>query len=232
MKRAVFWIFPILAALAALPAMAQGPDDVLAKMNAVKRDTSCFYGIGNMATEQQAREEALLVLSDQLTPFLKENKFAMIRSMEDLKEGTIEFLTYSKRPGQYRVMAYVNKSALVEKDKEEVVVFQDTGKDAVEELLGSLLASQTQEEIERLLAGADIPYVHSGQLAPDTRQMYVDEGYLVYIDRHSGKVLEVMTPRDATGQRCDARSGASTSSMKYKRNPIYWVYVDGHQTKQ
>ena len=78
----------------------------------------------------------------------------------------------------------------------------------------------------------DIPYVHSGQLAPDTRQMYVDEGYLVYVDRNTGKVLEIMTPRDASGNRCDARSGAATSSMKYKRNPIYWVYVDGQNTKK
>ena len=228
MKRVVFWIVSLFIAL---PVQAQGPDDALAKMNAIKRDTSYFYGIGNMATEAQAREEALLALSDQLTPFLKENKFSMIRSMEDMKEGTIAFLTYTKRPGQYRVMAYVNKEALVEKDKEEIVVFQDTGKDAVAELLGGLLASETQDEIVRILAAADIPYVHSDQLDPDTRQLYVDEGYLVYVDRHSGKVLEIMTPRNASGERRDARSGASTSSMKYKRNPIYWVYVEGHQTK-
>lgn len=228
MKRVFCWI---LSLVFVLPAWAQGADDALAKMNAIKRDTSYFYGIGNMATEKQAREEALLVLSDQLTPFLKENKFSMIRSMEDMKEGTIEFLTYSKRPGQYRVMAYVNKAALVEKDKEEIVVFQDTGKDAVADLLGGLLAAGTQDEIVRILAATDIPYVHSGQLDPDTRQMYVDEGYLVYVDRHTGKVLEIMTPRNASGERHDARNGASTSSMKYKRNPIYWVYVEGHQPK-
>ena len=59
-----------------------------------------------------------------------------------------------------------------------------------------------------------------------------NEGYLVYVDRNTGKVLEIMTPRDASGNRCDARSGAATSSMKYKRNPIYWVYVDGQNTKK
>ena len=228
MKRFIIWIVSLTIAL---PALAQGPDDALAKINAIKRDTSYIYGIGNMATEEQAREEALLVLSDQLTPFLTENKLSMFRSMEDIKEGIIEFLTYSKRPGQYRVMAYVNKAALVEKDKEEVVVFQDTGKDAVEELLDGLLGSRTKEDVVGLLARTDIPYVHSGQLAPDTRQMYVDEGYLVYVDRNSGKVLEIMTPRDSDGKRCDARSGAVTSSMKYKRQPIYWVFVDGHKTK-
>ena len=229
MKRIVLWIASLLIAL---PALAQSPDDALAKINAIKRDTSYLYGIGNMSTPEQAREEALLVLSDQLTPFLAENKFAMFRSMEDLKEGTIEFLTYSKRPGQYRVMAYVSKAALVQKDKEEVVVFQDTGKDAVAEMLDGLLVSRTQDEVVRLLAATDIPYVHSGQLAPDTRQLYVDEGYLVYIDRNTGKVLEIMTPRDASGKRSDARSGAPTSSMKYKRNPIYWVYIDGHNPKK
>ena len=127
-------------------------------------------------------------------------------------------------------MAYVSKEALVEKEKEEIVVFEDTGKDAVEELLGSLIASRTKEEVDRILARSDMPYVHSGQLAPDTRQLYVDYGYLVFIERNSGKVLEVMTPRDASGKRCDARSGSATSSMKYKRNPIYWVYIDGHET--
>ena len=229
MKRFIIWIVSLVIAL---PALAQNPEEALAKINAIKRDTSYIYGIGNMATQEQAREEALLVLSDQLTPFLAENKLSMFRSMEDIKEGIIEFLTYSKRPGQYRVMAYVNKAALVQKDKEEVIVFQDTGKDAVEEMLDGLLGSQTKEEVERLLAQTNIPYVHSGQLAPDTRQLYVDEGYLVYVDRNSGKVLEIMTPRDASGKRCDARSGAVTSSMKYKRNPIYWVFVDGHNAKK
>ena len=229
MKRFIIWIVSLVIAL---PALAQSPEDALAKINAIKRDTSYIYGIGNMATQEQAREAALLVLSDQLTPFLAENKLSMFRSMEDIKEGIIEFLTYSKRPGQYRVMAYVNKAALVQKDKEEVVVFQDTGKDAVEEMLDGLFGSQTKDDVLQLLARTDIPYVHSGQLAPDTRQLYVDEGYLVYVDRNSGKVLEIMTPRDASGKRCDARSGAVTSSMKYKRNPIYWVFVDGHNAKK
>ena len=229
MKRFIIWIISLVIAL---PALAQSPEEALAKINAIKRDTSYIYGIGNMATQEQAREEALLVLSDQLTPFLTENRLSMFRSMEDIKEGIIEFLTYSKRPGQYRVMAYVNKAALVQKDKEEVVVFQDTGKDAVEEMLEGLFGSQTKEDVLQLLARTDIPYVHSGQLAPDTRQLYVDEGYLVYVDRTSGKVLEIMTPRDASGKRCDARSGAVTSSMKYKRNPIYWVFVDGHNAKK
>lgn len=228
MKR---FIFGILSLLIALPAVAQGGEDILAKINAIKRDTSYIYGIGNMSTEEQAREEALLVLSDQLNPFLAENKFSMIRSMEDMKEGTIGFLTYSKRPGQFRVMAYVNKEALVKRDKEEVVVFEDTGKDAVAEFIEGLLASGTKEDVERILGKNEIAYVHSGPLAPDTRQLYVDYGYLVYVDRSSGKVLEIMTPRDASGNRADARSGAPTSSMKYKHNPIYWVYIDGQETK-
>ena len=89
MKRLFLW-FALL--LIALPAVAQSPDEVLAKINAIKRDTSYLYGIGNMATREQAREEALLVLSDQLTPFLAENKFAMFRSMEDLRERLIRGL--------------------------------------------------------------------------------------------------------------------------------------------
>lgn len=222
-------VFCLVACLfVTLPALAQGPDDVLAKINAIKRDTSYLYGIGNMATEEQAREEALLVLSDQLNPFLAQNKFSMFRSMEDIKEGTIEFLTYSKRPGQYRVMAYVNKAALVEKEKEEITVLEDAG-DAVGALLGSLFASQTKEELDRILSRSDLPYLHSGQLAPDTRQLYVDGGYLIYWDRSSGKILEIMTPRDPSGNRTNARSGEPTSSMKYKRLPIHWVYLDGHE---
>jgi hypothetical protein len=224
-------VFCLVACLfIALPALAQGPDDVLAKINAIKRDTSFLYGIGNMATEEQAREEALLVLSDQLNPFLAQNKFSMFRSMEDIKEGTIEFLTYSKRPGQYRVMAYVNKAALVEKEKEEITVLEDAG-DAVGELLGSLFASRTKEELDRVLARSDIPYLHSGQLAPDTRQLYVDDGYLIYWDRSSGKILEIMTPRDPSGKRTNACTGEPTSSMKYKRLPIHWVYLDGQTNK-
>ena len=45
MKRIVLWIVSLLIAL---PALAQSPDDALAKINAIKRDTSYLYGIGNM----------------------------------------------------------------------------------------------------------------------------------------------------------------------------------------
>ena len=230
MKRVLLWI---VALLSALPALAQGPDDALAKITAIKRDTSYIYGIGNMPTEEQAREEALLVLADQLNPFLAEHNFSMIRTMEDMKEGTIQFLTYTKRPGQYRVLAYVDKKSLYEKEKKEVVVFQDKGKDVVEDVLGSVLASATKDDLVKVLeANAKQSYVHSGQLVPETRQLYVDNGYLVYYDRNSGKILEIMTPRDPSGKRTNARSGEATSSMKYKRLPIYWVYFEGHDIKK
>ena len=70
MKRLFLW-FALL--LIALPAVAQSPDEVLAKINAIKRDTSYLYGIGNMATREQAREEALLVLYDPLRSYLPYN---------------------------------------------------------------------------------------------------------------------------------------------------------------
>ena len=50
MKRLFLWFASLLIAL---PAVAQSPDEVLAKINAIKRDTSYLYGIGADVAEHR-----------------------------------------------------------------------------------------------------------------------------------------------------------------------------------
>ena len=77
MKRSYLFI---LLLLMTVPASALAQDDPLARMNAVKRDTATFlYGVGNMTTEAEAREEALLALSDQLKLFLSERPLSFVK---------------------------------------------------------------------------------------------------------------------------------------------------------
>ncbi|MBR5019944.1 MAG: hypothetical protein IKX53_09980 [Bacteroidales bacterium] len=219
----------ILLLLMIFPVSALAQKDPLARMNAVKRDTAAFlYGIGNMSTEKEAREEALLALSDQLKQFLSERPLAFVKDLESVPEGAIQFITYSRRANQFRVMAYIDKAGLTESDQKQVEIFEETSRNILEELVGKLAFVETQEGIAPLIeeSGAG-EYVHFGSVAPDTKQNYVDEGYLAYIDRKSGKILEMMTPRDGSGNRHNARTGALTSSMKYKRLPILWIYIEG-----
>jgi hypothetical protein len=219
----------ILLFLMIVPAYALAQDDPLARMNAVKRDTATFlYGVGNMTTEAEAREEALLALSDQLKVFLSERPLSFVKDLESVPEGAIQFITYSRRANQFRVMAYLDKSGLTESDRKQVEVFEEKGKDILEELLGKLPFVENRDGIAPLIdeSGAG-EYVRFGSVAPDTKQDYVDGGYLAYVDRKSGKILEMMTPRDRAGKRHNARTGALTDSMKYKGLPILWIYVEG-----
>lgn len=224
-RRSVFFFLLLLGAAAT----AQAQTDPLARMNAVKRDTATFlYGIGNMATEAEARNEAILALSDQLKLFLSGRPLSFVKDLESVPEGAIQYITYSKRPGQFRVMAYLDKTGLTEQDRQQVAVFEETGKDILADFIDKLARLDNPDGIAPLIdackAGA---YVHYGSVAPDTKQAYVDEGFLAYIDRKSGRILEMMTPRDGAGRRHNARTGALTSSMKYKRLPILWIYIEG-----
>ncbi len=226
MKRSYLFI---LLFLMIAPASALAQDDPLARMNAVKRDTATFlYGVGNMTTEAEAREEALLALSDQLKAFLSMRPLSFVKDLESVPEGVIQFITYSRRANQFRVMAYLDKTVLTESDRQQVEVFEEKGKDVLEELLGKLPFVEDRDGIAPLIdeSGAG-EYVRYGSVAPDTKQAYVDGGYLAYFDRKSGKILEMMTPRDGAGKRHNARTGALTSSMKYKGLPILWIYVEG-----
>lgn len=219
----------ILLFLMIVPASALAQDDPLARMNAVKRDTATFlYGIGNMTTEAEARKEALLALSDQLKSFLSKRPLSFVKDMESVPEGAIQFITYSRRANQFRVMAYLDKASLAESDRQQVAAFEEKGEDVLKELLGKLPFVEDRDDIAPLIeeSGAG-EYVRYGSVAPDTKQAYVDGGYLAYVDRKSGKILEMMTPRDEAGKRHNARTGAPTSSMKYKGLPILWIYIEG-----
>lgn len=219
----------ILLFLMIVPASALAQDDPLARMNAVKRDTATFlYGIGNMTTEAEARKEALLALSDQLKSFLSKRPLSFVKDMESVPEGAIQFITYSRRANQFRVMAYLDKASLAESDRQQVAAFEEKGEDVLKELLGKLPFVEDRDGIAPLIeeSGAG-EYVRYGSVAPDTKQAYVDGGYLAYVDRKSGKILEMMTPRDEAGKRHNARTGAPTSSMKYKGLPILWIYIEG-----
>lgn len=219
----------ILLFLMIVPASALAQDYPLARMNAVKRDTATFlYGIGNMTTEAEARKEALLALSDQLKSFLSKRPLSFVKDMESVPEGAIQFITYSRRANQFRVMAYLDKASLAESDRQQVAAFEEKGEDVLKELLGKLPFVEDRDGIAPLIeeSGAG-EYVRYGSVAPDTKQAYVDGGYLAYVDRKSGKILEMMTPRDEAGKRHNARTGTSTSSMKYKGLPILWIYIEG-----
>lgn len=221
-----------ISCLLVINAAAQVSGDPLARMNDVKRDTTYLYGIGNMRTEAEAREEALLALSDILAPYLKESGYTFLKDVPSIPEGIIQFVLYSKRPGQFRAMAYASKTKLAELELQQTEIFEETGKDAIEALKENLLHVSTRAEAERLIVDSGQgEYVHSGLVAPDSRQTDVDDGFLFFFDRKTGKILEIMTPCDESGNRKDARTGASTTAMKYKHTSILWIRFEGQNHK-
>ena len=86
-------------------------------------------------------------------------------------------------------MAYLDKASLTESDRQQVAAFEEKGEDVLKELLGKLPFVEDRDDIAPLIeeSGAG-EYVRYGSVAPDTKQAYVDGGYLAYVDRKSGKI--------------------------------------------
>lgn len=219
-----------LLLLSTIFAGAQTNEELLERMNAIKLDTEHFlYGICTYQGEDcgfVSLDEALKDLSDKASAFCKENGFRHTKDLSQLPENAIGKISVTLYADCVRSFVYVPKSALFELERKQDAVFEDAKrKESVSLMLGKLSEAGTLIDLFELFdAFPDI--IQYGESFTDETQAKVDNGFLVYFDYHTGKILEIMTPIDADNIRHDIKTGAPADPLKYSSSPI-WVYVEG-----
>lgn len=209
---------------------AQTNEELLERMNAIKLDTEHFlYGICTYQGENcgpVSLDEALKDLSDKVSAYCKENGFRYAQGIDQLPKDVIEKLSVTLYDDCVRSFVYIPKSALAEWENSQDSVFEDAERRGrITQMLEKLSEVGTLIELFNLFdAFPDV--IQYGESFTDETQAKVDNGFLVYFDYHSGKILEIMTPIDAENIRHDIKTGAPADPLKYSSSPI-WVYVEG-----
>lgn len=225
MKKALTtWFFVSMA----LAASAQAQESILAQMNAVKLDAGYIYGSCAMGSPEKARQEALKDLFDRLQDSLSKWEFKAILKAETCPDSLIHILTLSKSDSYCRALAYISKKELSLADHQLAQEFaiagkQDKARALVKQFVSAGSTQQLKGQIKESGLGDMVKY---GQLTIDTPQEYVDNGFLVYHDRGSDRVLEIMTPRDSSGVRRNLQTGQRSDPLAYSRTSVFWIYFD------
>ena len=214
--------------LGTLLCSAQERDNVLAQMNAVKLDPGAIYGYCALSNADRSRTEALADLAFQVETYLREKAFKYVHRLEQCPEGAVKTLVYAKGPDHYRTLAYIDKSVLEQQEKALSHESEALGvNQAISTLKGRLITVVTLADLESLIAGSEAAaFVHRGTLTFDTPQDDVDQGYLVYYDKKTGRILEIRTPRNADGKRFNARTGAPIDPEEAPQGGIDWVRIN------
>lgn len=201
----------------------------MASMNRVKLDESCIYGYCMKASDSlTSRKAALADLAPRLNAFLKEQRFRFIRDIDYCPETVLQHIVYTKSPGYWRTMVYVEKPVLAEIEQRQMEIFDSRGiQAAIDTLKANIIKSWTLAEIDILIAESGISdQVQTGHVSLETDQRFIDGGYLVYYEQGSGKIIEIRTPRDENKQRFNALTGAPSNRLNIPSQYILWVYFE------
>lgn len=212
--------------------LAQERDSLLRAINQIKRETATYlYGQSTLPDEPNpavSLAEARKELKVQTDAFLDSEEFPFLREKKEVPDELIKSVTVLLRPDCYRALAYIDKQDL--KDLEETLAQKlgsDTRKEAVDEFVKSVLAAQTINEVLDLIASSSLAHeIFAGQKIDDNSQPYANEGILVFFEPRSKKIVEVMTPLDASFSRKNVKTGEPSTPLRYKNAPL-WVYIDG-----
>lgn len=222
------YYFSILALLlSAMLSSAQDNDSTLARMNEVKLSPDYIYGSCAMPDEESARKEALADMGQRVETFLLENGTSFVRSLEQCPEEAIKWLTVRKGARYVRSLAYVEKKALLDLERDLAYAYENKGvREAIATFKQQLVDARSVNELMSLIAAfreeAGENGVKYGSLTSPQ-----DDSYLVYYEKVTGRILLIRTPMNEDHIRMDARLG--TPSLPRKGSPdesILWVYID------
>jgi hypothetical protein len=173
-----------------------------------------------------SREAARGELLEQIAAYLPSANIRFLRPAT-IPEDAISYLVCQLRPSCFRSLAYVQKSRLLELDANLAGKMDDRNrKETVDRFLSALSRATTLNEIEILLSDPGLSdSIRFGRVIDDKTQRFLDQSYLVYYERNTGRILEIMTP-PASGE---GRKNLSTSSpadpLNYKSTP-FWIYLE------
>lgn len=205
---------------------AQPSDTALARMNAIKLDEACLYGVCTLEDRAASRREALESLSFEVREFCKQANLLYIRDIDDMTGEDIGIIEYEKNGKTWRTMAFLRKRDILAREKALAESIASRGQGLTDNVKAMLIQEENIAAVETRLKRADMASVRFGTLDYDTPQRVVDNSWLVYYTRDSGRIVDVVTPKDSSGVRRELRSGERTNTMKYWHLPIMWITID------
>lgn len=222
------YLVSILALLLnAMLSFAQENDSTLTRMNEVKLSPDYIYSCCAMPDEEDARNEALADLRQRVDAFLQENGTSFVRSLEQCPEEAIKWLTVRKGARYVRSLAYVEKKALLDLERDLAYAYENKGvREAIATFKQQLVDVRSVDELMSLIAAfqeeaGENGVKYGGLTSPQ------DDSYLVYYEKSTGKILLIRMPMNDERIRMDARLG--TPSRPRKGSPdesILWVFID------
>lgn len=208
-------------------AAGQERDSLLARMNDVKLSVGAYlYGVCTSPDVTKSETGAVEQLFSRVEAFVKESGFTHIVGLQDVKKEDVFRIDCEVQPGIYRVMFYLEKRLLAELEQVRVSSAISVDRKTRDALLRQMSAFTRVDQIDSLIAAPDIK--QQVQMIKyegiNTPQEYVDQGYLVYYDSESGKILELMTPRDNNGNRKSLRTGELVNPLRFRMVPLLIIF--------
>ena len=224
MKRILIIGFLTLSAAA----FAQSRDAALDSVLRIKRNPDYIADWCTLASKEEAVLTSENGVLKEVDNYLKEKNFKHILSAQDLSGDIVRTYTcYMQELNRYRSISYVSRKTLMEMEQLMDVRFQDHGRAAIESLLEGLASVRTVDGVQTLFKeGVIDEYVLWGILTFETPQQYLDNGYFVFFDEVSGKVIDILTPQDpVTQERKSYWTGKVTDPLQYEEE-VLWIFIN------
>ena len=209
---------------------AQERDSLLSMINAVKMAPERYlYGLCTLQDSSDPNlslQEARSDLADKVNEYLTTAGFKHLRHLKDLPAEKVKSISCEVYPSCFRSIAYIEKRTLTEA---ELSIAEDLGRKEIRESITGLLAAlpgaKTIEEVRKQLSSKSMEKaIEYGETFGNEILELIPECYLVYYDWFSGKVIEIMTPSDESGQRLNLSTGSPADPMSYTTTPI-WIHI-------
>ena len=209
---------------------AQERDSLLSRINAVKIATDRYlYGLSTLqdcSDPNMSLLEARSDLADKVNEYLTTAGFKYLHHLKDLPADKVMSISCEVYPSCFRSIAYIEKRTLTEA---ELSISEDLGRKEVRESITGLLAAlpeaKTIEEIRKQLSSKSLEKaIEYGETFGNEILELIPDCYLVYYNSSSGKVIEIMTPSDESGQRSNLSTGSPADPMSYTTTPI-WIHI-------
>ncbi|MBO6249195.1 MAG: hypothetical protein J6N54_10325 [Bacteroidales bacterium] len=228
MRRKLLYLTLFLAIGSVLT--AQERDSLLSRINAVKMAPERYlYGLCTLqgcSDPSMSLQEAHSDLADKVNEYLTTAGFKYLRHLKDLPAEKVKSISCEVYPSCFRSIAYIEKRSLTEA---ELSISEDLGRKEVQESIAGLLAAlseaKTIEEVGKKLSSKSLEKaIEYGDTVGNEILELIPECYLVYYDGASGKVIEIMTPSDESGERLNLSTGSPADPMSYTTTPI-WIHI-------
>ena len=201
----------------------------MARINQIKLDTEHYlYGSGMGDNQVWSEKDALLGLSGQVADYCRERQFSYIHLLEDIPQDSVRYITFSKSANVYRGIAFLSKQILEEAEALQRQLLESRERESKLQAFVEGMRGLSNIQELRLLLEEQGPILLAiyGDTFDDESQKYVDGSFLVYFDKRSGAIIEIMTPvHDGEGRR-NLLTGAPSDPLLYRVSPM-WVYFEG-----